>query len=298
MQAAISDSQLHIAPRTERHGRILDKDGRIITNSPDLSSPNVGYVKNNLNLDPSPPVRNMCVSNPNLSGVVDTSWLSQESLGRNLARTNWELGREQHTRRGLLGRSAVSYQNISPSGDIFADHNKDSVESNPSSSFSAEGNRSTTNVAWLVGAANPPHEPHHIDIRHRAEIQPPSHLEVAPLEPSLGERRPTEMGYSLARSKTVSDMPLWASDLRSGDSRPTHPLQESVLVGPEDSEAGLTAATVVTMGSLRSKVVKHRTLLGSSSRLYKFSQSLSSLTTLGSESRNSTWERTMSQRKR
>ena len=305
LHSAKSDSQLHVSYKMEqykRQGRILDSSGRIITNSPNLSSPHVGYVKNNLNLDPQDPLeRNMFMSNPNLSkNVLDTSWLSQDKINRNITETNW-VGEKDRIRLGLLGRSAVSYQNISPSGDIFAEKNKECVESNPSSSFSAEGSRSTTNVAWLVGAANPPVLEHHIDILDKQEINPPSHLEVAPIGSTLKVK---DMGYSLTRSKTVSDMPLWARDISSEDESKPRAWTDSIRIISDESEtmsdsgSGLTAATLVTMGSLRSKIVKHRTLLGSSTRLYKFSQSLSSLTTVGSESRTSSWERTMSQRKR
>ena len=55
-----------------------------------------------------------------------------------------------------------------------------------------------------------------------------------------------------------------------------------------------TLGTVSTTGSTRSRIVRHKTLLGSSSRLYKFSQSMSSLNTITSaESRGSTlrWEK-------
>ena len=365
LQSALSDSHLNTSSNY-RQAKLLDKHGRIIINSPEYS--------------PIHP-RNMSRSNPNLS-VLNTSRLSQYNERGTVP--NWMEVSAPRTRPGLLGRSAVSYQNISPSGNIFGETNKDSVESYPSSSFAAEGNKCTTNVAWLVGSAYPhspqhpivvgstyphpqqspivvgsaypdspqhpivvgstyPHQQqspivvgsayphsqqspivvgaayspqqhqHHIDI---LELQSPSHLEVAPLnkpglanqlsnKPGLNTKvtnlpensnKPVKMGYSLARSKTVSDIPLWARATDSDKTNP-QPNQQAPTIVPDleemGSESGLAAGTMVTMGSLKSRIVKHRTLLGSSSRLYKFSQSLSSLTTLGSTSRTSTWDRNL-----
>ena len=337
LQSALSDSHLNTSSNY-RQAKLLDKHGRIIINSPEYS--------------PIHP-RNMSRSNPNLS-VLNTSRLSQYNERRTVP--NWMEVSAPRTRPGLLGRSAVSYQNISPSGNIFGETNKDSVESYPSSSFAAEGNKCTTNVAWLVGSTHPhspqhpivvgstyPHQQqspivvgsayphsqqspivvgaayspqqhqHHIDI---LELQSPSHLEVAPLnkpglanqltnKPGLNTKvtnlpensnKPVKMGYSLARSKTVSDIPLWARATDSDKTNP-QPNQQAPTIVPDleemGSESGLAAGTMVTMGSLKSRIVKHRTLLGSSSRLYKFSQSLSSLTTLGSTSRTSTWDRNL-----
>ena len=178
-------------------------------------------------------------------------------------------GDEKRVRPSVgLGRSAVSYQNISPSADIFTGDRR-----NP---FQADGNKSTTNVAWLVGASPGPVveslTSHHIDITAQDQVQPPSHLAVAPITPDMSPGPGGGSGYSLARSKTISDLPQWAH----GDRRPSS--------SPDMSPVS-TLGTVSTLGSLRSKIVRHKTLLGSSSRLYKFSQSLSSLTTLGSESR-------------
>ena len=106
------------------------------------------------------------------------------------------------------------------------------------------------------------------------------------------------MGYSLARSKTVSDLPFWAEEVRDQvaadrnmSSDHTKQVTSDMVKRNMSSDRGtlyskgLAAATVSTMGSLKSKIVRHKTLLGSSSRLYKFSQSLSSLTTITSESR-------------
>ena len=323
LQSALSDSHLNTSSNY-RQAKLLDKHGRIIINSPEYS--------------PIHP-RNMSRSNPNLS-VLNTSRLSQYNERGTVP--NWMEVSAPRTRPGLLGRSAVSYQNISPSGNIFGETNKDSVESYPSSSFAAEGNKCTTNVAWLVGSTHPhspqhpivvgstyPHQQqspivvgaayspqqhqHHIDI---LELQSPSHLEVAPLnkpglanqltnKPGLNTKvtnlpensnKPVKMGYSLARSKTVSDIPLWARATDSDKTNP-QPNQQAPTIVPDleelGSESGLAAGTMVTMGSLKSRIVKHRTLLGSSSRLYKFSQSLSSLTTLGSTSRTSTWDRNL-----
>ena len=138
--------------------------------------------------------------------------------------------------------------------------------------------------------------PRHIDI---VDTVAPSPLAVAPL--AMNPR----MGYSLSRSKTVSDIPFYGD--KSGGSEasvasdsnpvtrhtrqqsPVKRTQSSVSVTPVSSVADMstlsTQATVSTQGSARSKVVRHKTLLGSSSRLYKFSQSLSSLTTITSDSR-------------
>ena len=275
--------------------------------SPQLGHPNYsvkpGYIGNPLILEPPEPIYSATkVFNTATLGQNVTS-TGKRSLSPLLQRAgSVAAGRADSIRplwgggggtlrRGLLGRSAVSYQNLSPSaGELFSpvgevagrDTRNGSVDRPPAApstalcrSFAAQGNRSTTNVAWLVGATTKPQpQEHHIDILD-SHIQPPSHLEVAPL---------VQMGYSLARSKTVSDIPLWAQEAVNPP-----PAPQSVAA----AEPGLAAATPHTTGSLRSKVVKHRTLLGSSSRLYKFSQSLSSLTTLGSESRTSTWDRAL-----
>ena len=95
------------------------------------------------------------------------------------------------------------------------------------------------------------------------------------------------MGYSLARSKTVSDLPGWAqtgSKVKRKHSSVSDYSSQDMTASKSNIS---TLGTVSTLGSLRSKIVRHKTLLGSSSRLYKFSQSLSSLTTLGTESRAS-----------
>ena len=197
----------------------------------------------------------------------------------------------------LLGRSAVSYQNISPSGNIFTDSVTVTVPPDRRNPFRAEGEKSTTNVAWLVGASPGPAlveslTTHHIDITAQDHLQPPSHLAVAPLNTEEGtssSRR--RMGYSLARSKTVSDLPGWeGGQAQTGRKVARKDSSVSEYTGPDLTASKTnvsTLGTVSTMGSLRSKIVRHKTLLGSSSRLYKFSQSLSSLTTLGTESRAS-----------
>ena len=156
-------------------------------------------------------------------------------------------------------------------------------------------------MAWLVGAAGgvADHSPaHHIDIPAPGSVTPPSHLAVAPLTSSI------RMGYSLCRSKTVSDMPCYEGESDNSDKQPPTPVKQGVkrnsssvsVSGPrgvEENNAGSRydmsqAGTISTQGSLRSRIVRHRTLLGSSSRLYKFSQSLSSLTTITSASTAST----------
>ena len=189
----------------------------------------------------------------------------------------------------LLARSAVSYQNISPSANIFTAERPSPAKTDKKSPFRADGNKSTTNVAWLVGASPGPVvgetvATHHIDITAQDHLQPPSHLAVAPLGPEEGGRR---MGYSLARSKTVSDLPGWAHH-GDGKVKRKHSSVSSVSDLTASKTNVSTLGTVSTLGSLRSKIVRHKTLLGSSSRLYKFSQSLSSLTTLGTDSRAST----------
>lgn len=166
----------------------------------------------------------------------------------------------------------------------------------PGYGFRAEDNKSTTNVAWLVGAAGGVAQdsaPRHIDI---VDTVAPSPLAVAPL--AMNPR----MGYSLSRSKTVSDIPFYGDKGGGSEASDSNPVtrhtrqqspvkrtQSSVSVTPVSSVADMstlsTQATVSTQGSVRSKVVRHKTLLGSSSRLYKFSQSLSSLTTITSDSR-------------
>ena len=141
--------------------------------------------------------------------------------------------------------------------------------------------------------------PHHIDIPAQDSVTPPSHLAVAPLaSPAPATLR---MGYSLCRSKTVSDIPCYEGE--SDSDKPRTPRQglpgvkrnsSSVSVsGCRDESSGSgcdmsAAGRVSTQGSLRSRVVRQRTLLSSSSRLYKFSQSLSSLTTITSASASST----------
>ena len=225
----------------------------------------------------------------------------------------------------LLGRSAVSYQNIGPTGELFG-----AQEATPPpvqrgqgrmrEGFS-EGNKSTTNVAWLVGSNRRGEEAdHHIDIPDQGDLQPPSHLAVAPIlpaSPRLGvqalggnkspppsssgtpsppaptaqapkQQAPTrQAGYTLARSSTVSDLPFWAHKEPAGREERSSSSSERLYTRGPTSQA-----TVSTLGSLKSKIVRHKTLLGSSSRLYKFSQSLSSLTTITSgDSRTSTLSR-------
>ena len=188
----------------------------------------------------------------------------------------------------LLSRSAVSYQNISPRAHIFTADRPSPAQREKKNPFRAEENKSTTNVAWLVGASPGPAleetvTTHHIDITAQDHLQPPSHLAVAPLSSEEASRR---MGYSLARSKTVSDLPGWAQGERKVTRKQSSVSSVSDLTASKTNVS--TLGTVSTLGSLRSKIVRHKTLLGSSSRLYKFSQSLSSLTTLGTDSRAST----------
>ena len=191
----------------------------------------------------------------------------------------------------LLGRSAVSYQNISPSGNIFTADLPSPAPADKKNPFRAGGNKSTTNVAWLVGASPGPAlvetvTTHHIDITAQDHLQPPSHLAVAPLL-NTEEEDSRRMSYSLARSKTVSDLPGWAgaqSKVKRKHSSVSDYSSQDLTASKTNVS---TLGTVSTLGSLRSKIVRHKTLLGSSSRLYKFSQSLSSLTTLGTESRAS-----------
>ena len=271
-------------------------------------------------------------------------------------------------------RPTVSYQNLSPSGEIFA---RERIGLNTSSYSGSVVNTSkcTTNVAWLVGAktnAQQPNKPttsldeHHIDIIDKFDVQPPTNLEVAPLnnekssnittagvqvkelktttelskvieekerannlattlnqwKVDLNHKKlaypynhqqppqnlPITMGYTLARSKTISDIPQWATEndnakseksendnryfnkVKSVGTHSTNSTQtnDSIL----DLNSSLDGSTyalqmgghISTNGSLKSRIVKQRTLLRSQARLYKFSQSLSSLTTVGTES--------------
>ena len=225
----------------------------------------------------------------------------------------------------------MSYQNIGPTGELFGAQEATPPikrgEARMRERFS-EGNKSTTNVAWLVGSNRRGEEAeHHIDIPDQGDLQPPSHLAVAPILPAspllgvkvLGETKspstsssssssgtsspptpssqaakqaPTrQAGYTLARSSTVSDLPFWAHKHKDKD--PTTREERSSSSSERLYTRGPTSqATVSTLGSLKSKIVRHKTLLGSSSRLYKFSQSLSSLTTITSgDSRTSTLSR-------
>merc|ERR1719232_945527 len=150
----------------------------------------------------------------------------------------------------MLGRSAVSYQNISPSSDIFSGsgncvnyvlssningtlRNTKSLN-RPGYGFKAEDNKGTTNVAWLVGAARgltSEDSSHHLDIDTQDSVLPPPHLAVAPLTnlvtsvnnnsnqvvTSVNNNNNIRMGYSLCRSKTVSDIPCWEGDNHPGD---------------------------------------------------------------------------------
>ena len=220
----------------------------------------------------------------------------------------------------LLGRSAVSYQNIGPTGELFGATSPVQRGQARAREGFCEENKNTTNVAWLVGSNRRGEEAdHHIDIPDQGDLQPPSHLAVAPILPAsprlgvkaLGGNKvpssssdtpspptPTtqqaakqapirQAGYTLARSSTVSDLPFWAhKDPTARDERSSSSSERLFTRGPTSQ------ATVSTLGSLKSKIVRHKTLLGSSSRLYKFSQSLSSLTTITSgDSRTSTLSR-------
>ena len=97
--------------------------------------------------------------------------------------------------------------------------------------------------------------------RENGDLVAPAHLAVAPL--SAGEAgRPG--GYSLARSQTVSNLPLWAEDLTSTESLPQATAHPSYAYHAEQradsatphAEIGGTAATLSTRGSLRSKIGK------------------------------------------
>ncbi len=153
-------------------------------------------------------------SQPNLTAAagchqsrLDTSWLAQE---------RWEPTSRPAAQRGLLTRCAVSYQNIGPAGEIFADMappGRSSLTSSdesysgafssptPEGTLGAKGGAVTTNVAWLVGAKkgagkeNPPLSAitkkmapsgqHHIDICEGGALMAPAHLAVAPLDGDL-----------------------------------------------------------------------------------------------------------------
>jgi hypothetical protein len=158
-------------------------------------------------------------SQPNLTAAaaagcrqsrLDTSWLAQERWQQHASRPA--------AQRGLLTRCAVSYQNIGPAGEIFADlappPGRSSLTSSdesysgasfstptPEGSLGAKGGAVTTNVAWLVGAKkapgkeNPPLSAitktmapsgqHHIDICEGGALMAPAHLAVAPLDGDL-----------------------------------------------------------------------------------------------------------------
>ena len=255
-------------------------------------------------------------------------------------------------------RPTVSYQNLSPSGEIFA---RERIGLNTSYSGAVNTNKCTTNVAWLVGAkSSSQNNPaavqtneHHIDIVNKFDLQPPTNLEVAPLntEKSTGvqvkelktattelskvieednnlattlnqwkvdlnhkklhypypHQQPSTMGYTLARSKTISDIPQWATENdnnKSEKSDENRYFTKVKSVGTHSSNSTQTNDSILdlnssldgstyalqmgghisTNGSLKSRIVKQRTLLRSQARLYKFSQSLSSLTTVGTES--------------
>ena len=76
-------------------------------------------------------------------------------------------------------------------------------------------------------------------------------------------------------------MPNWAqSDSSSDSEQVVKPRVNSCAL--EHEVDFTTVGKVKRLGSLKSRVVRQRTLLGSSSRMYKFSQSLSSLTTITS----------------
>ena len=372
LHTAFSDTHLNIScksniPRSNVDNSInysgqqrVNPGGNLISQQPTWTS-HQELSQNNVRKD-SAALRGVCISDLNLNSdnnLVDTSWLSQQNIS---AGSGNNLANFARAGSGLLGRTAVSYQNISPSGDIFADWDEErerganrtgidrahSVLSRPTQGFNADTNKSTTNVAWLVGAARKADENHHIDIRDQ-DLQPPSHLAVAPIiatsstsnspltvtsnssdsllapsslfaasstpspnqsyqekvTPVKSNLNSIKMGYSLSRSKTVSDLPFWAHEYQVDKVTSDPPTPKKVTANmpvvrrnmssdmsrnmSSDRNSmyakGLAAATVSTMGSLKSKIVRHKTLLGSSSRLYKFSQSLSSLTTITSDSR-------------
>lgn len=339
LHPAMSDSQLHVGANSvesyRRRQQIVDSSGRIIievtinkhalihmlrlmllylqgpweggggmTASQLATWAQLPAARSQPNLD--------TLVEPGRQSCLDTSWLAQEPHSG-----------APPGRRGLLSRCAVSYQNISPSGEIFGSGQMpckgftSGSSSDSSGAFSAApevgllasagGERAaTTNVAWLVGATTAASaakkEPmatagttassaglHHIDIRERGDLVVPAHLAVAPLagDKHLGrsaghasvsadkqlpvgggtEERPVG-GYSLARSQTIGNLPLWAQDLQGADSPPP-PWGRSTAYGDQwqrglplstvhaaaaAAGSGTAAATLSTRGSLRSKI--------------------------------------------
>ena len=92
----------------------------------------------------------------------------------------------------------------------------------------------------------------HIDIYDDTEVNPPSYLNVAPIDEDTVSRR----GYSLKRSKSVCDLSA---------AQPVSKQEDKV-----------------------SKVVRNKTILGSFPLFYKLSQSLSSLNTSTTTTHNNT----------
>ena len=114
----------------------------------------------------------------------------------------------------------------------------------------------------------------HIDIYDDTEVNPPSYLNVAPLQDEV-----SKCSYSLKRSKSVCDFSATQQSLTPATTA-------------EASEASAASGEDATINSQKvSKVVRNRTILGSFPLFFKLSQSLSSLnsaTTTNSTSRNST----------
>ena len=386
MLSAVSDPQLNIQ---DFNKQVIDKNGRIITSSPDINGNNVVY---NFKI-----LEQKCVPDTFLASRLSYSngaFIDTARYGKLTAGS----AQRSITAARLAGlRPTVSYQNLSPNGEAFSKERVGLISAGGTSV-----GKCTTNVAWLVGAKSLEHSSseHHIDIVNELDHQPPTNLEVAPLfdntkgksensydvydddaakhkeevlkttvelykvseskcedsssttkshqsvqsghnswkvEPNNIKLAAT-MGYSLARSKTISDIPQWAthnqqkkqknvklgyknyeylnkvssSGLNTLSSNSTQTSDSiidlasssinssscSLQAVPNSLQAGpnsLQAGHISTNGSLKSRIVKQRTLLRSQTRLYKFSQSLSSLNTLGTEeSRASSCDRSSS----
>lgn len=136
------------------------------------------------------------------------------------------------------------------------------VLSGPQTCFAAGPNKSTTNVAWLVGGVGS----HHIDILE--DPQPPSHLNVKDhndMETGTEVDHPqshesNQRAYTLSRSKSVCDIQGMNTSMSS--------ISTSTRSLKRDKST-----------QSKGKIVRNRTILGSFPLFYKLSQSLSSLNT-------------------
>ena len=99
----------------------------------------------------------------------------------------------------------------------------------------------------------------HIDIYDDTEVNPPSYLNVAPLQE---DEVSNKCSYSLKRSKSVCDFSATQQSL--------------VPAGAEASETSAASGEDANSQKV-SKVVRNRTILGSFPLFFKLSQSLSSL---------------------